>query len=57
MGKLTNEFIEYVSNKNVMQEKYLKSFWGEVDVVELGELEDILAFFSKTNSIEEIGNA
>ena len=57
MGKLTNEFIEYVSNKNVMQEKYLKSFWEEVDVGELGELEDILAFFSKTYSIEEIGDA
>lgn len=29
MGELTNEFITYVSDKNAMQEKYLKKLmWG-----------------------------
>lgn len=57
MGKLTDELIGYVSGKNEMQKKYLKNSMAAANTEELEELEEILVFFTKEHSIEEIGDA
>lgn len=56
--RLANQLLEYIGQKNVLQNKYLKTlFYQELTAEEKEQLEDILCFLSSNRSIEELAEA
>ena len=54
---MIKEFLDYVALKNPFQQKYLLESMKDINEYEYDKLNNLLNFYSKEHSIEEIGNA